>query len=246
MAQGGMVLVKYLLFIFNFIFWISGICLIAVGAWIKAKYRDFIQLSDSSSAASGAVFLIIIGVIVAIVGFLGCCGAWKENYCMVTTYAILLAIIFILEIAAGAVAYAYKGKLEDYTKKALDDGIDKYLDGDKDAIKAIDNIQKQFKCCGVDGYENYLNASDDKKFPKTCCKNEKHCPGTVGDVKKLNGTKLDDEIYTKGCLKQFEQFLHDHILIVGGVGIGIAFVQLIGILFACCLMRSIKAEYEVV
>ena len=64
---------------------ISGICLIAVGAWIKAKYRDFIQLSDSSSAASGAVFLIIIGVIVAIVGFLGCCGAWKENYCMVTT-----------------------------------------------------------------------------------------------------------------------------------------------------------------
>lgn len=29
----------------------------------------------------------------------------------------------------------------------------------------------------------------------------------------------------KGCLKQFEQFLHDHILIVGGVGIGIAFVQ---------------------
>lgn len=55
----------------------------------------------------------------------------------------------------------------------------------------------QFKCCGVDGYENYLNASDDKKFPKTCCKNEKVCPGTVGDVKKLNGTKLDDEIYTK-------------------------------------------------
>ena len=26
-------------------------------------------------------------------------------------YAILLAIIFILEIAAGAVAYAYKGKV---------------------------------------------------------------------------------------------------------------------------------------
>lgn len=55
----------------------------------------------------------------------------------------------------------------------------------------------QFKCCGVDGYENYLNASDDKKFPKTCCKTEKNCPGTVGDVKKLNGTKLNDEIYTK-------------------------------------------------
>ena len=29
----------------------------------------------------------------------------------------------------------------------------------------------------------------------------------------------------KGCLTQFEQFLREHILIVGGVGIGIAFVQ---------------------
>ncbi|KAJ7375661.1 positive regulation of integrin-mediated signaling pathway, partial [Desmophyllum pertusum] len=63
---------------------VSGICLIAIGAIVKAKYGDFVKISDSS-LSSGAVFLIIIGVIVAIVGFLGCCGAYKENYCMVTT-----------------------------------------------------------------------------------------------------------------------------------------------------------------
>lgn len=110
MASGGMVLIKYLLFFFNFIFWLSGLALIVVGAIIKAKYGDFVEIS-SRSLTTGPVFLIIIGVIVAIVGFLGCCGAYKENYCMVTTFAILLAIIFILEIAAGAVAYAYKDKV---------------------------------------------------------------------------------------------------------------------------------------
>ena len=58
--------------------------MIGIGAWVKAKYGDFIHLSDSS-LTTGPVFLIIIGVIVALVGFLGCCGAYKENYCMVTT-----------------------------------------------------------------------------------------------------------------------------------------------------------------
>lgn len=79
-----------ILFIHNYktkilwVFQVSGLCLIGIGAWVKQKYGDFIHISDSS-LTTGPVFLIIIGVIVALVGFLGCCGAYKENYCMVTT-----------------------------------------------------------------------------------------------------------------------------------------------------------------
>ena len=58
-----------------------------------------------------SVFIIIVGVIVFVIGFLGCCGAIKENYCMVTTFAILLGIIFILEIVAGALGFAYRKKV---------------------------------------------------------------------------------------------------------------------------------------
>lgn len=246
MASGGMVLIKYLLFFFNFIFWVSGMCLIGIGAWVKAKYGDFIQLSDSS-VTTGPVFLIIIGVIVALVGFLGCCGAYKENYCMVTTFAVLLAIIFILEIAAGALAYAYKGKLEDYAKDGLTKGVEKY-DSDEHYQKAMDKVQEQFDCCGVDddGYKMYLkapNATDKEAFPQSCCvpTGNLTCPKTIGQAK-----KADPKVFkTKGCLAGFEQYLRDHLIIVGGVGVGIAFIQLVGIVFACCLMRSIKKEYEV-
>lgn len=239
MASGGMVLIKYLLFFFNFIFWLSGLALIVVGAVIKAKYGDFVEIS-SSSLTTGPVFLIVIGVIVAIVGFLGCCGAYKENYCMVTTFAILLAIIFILEIAAGAVAYAYKDKLEGYVKDGLENGVDKYAT-DKVIQKAMDKAQKEFGCCGVDNYTDYFKAPDDTKFPESCCKEgETGCPTNVGEAKK-NASKLN----SKGCLSELEKYLKDHIIVVGGVGIGIAFIQLIGIIFACCLMRSIKKEYEV-
>ena len=90
-------------FTYGCVLQVSGVALIVVGAVVKTKYGDFIQLSDSN-AATGPVFLIIIGVIVAIVGFLGCCGAYKENYCMVTTVRmtlifqngmILLAVVYI-------------------------------------------------------------------------------------------------------------------------------------------------------
>lgn len=247
MASGGMVLIKYLLFFFNFIFWVSGICLIGIGAWVKAKYGDFIRLSDSS-LTTGPVFLIIIGVIVALVGFLGCCGAYKENYCMVTTFAVLLAIIFILEIAAGALAYNYRNKLEDYARDGLTKGVEKY-DSDPAYAKAMDKVQDQFDCCGIedDGYTMYLkntNATASAAFPQSCCvdtvKNVT-CPKTIGEAK-----TTDPIIFKKkGCLEGFETYLKDHLIIIGGVGVGIAFIQLIGIVFACCLMRSIKKEYEV-
>lgn len=167
---------------------------------------------------------------------------------MVTTFAVLLAIIFILEIAAGALAYNYRGKLEDSAKTALTQGVEKY-DSDKVYAEAMDKVQDQFDCCGIDdndGYKMYLegsNATDGDAFPKSCCvaNSSIPCPKTIGEAKKAKSAAFKKT----GCLKGFEKYLKDHLIIVGGVGVGIAFIQLIGIVFACCLMRSIKKEYEV-
>ena len=84
--------------------------MIIIGAVIRDKYGDYFSYADNSFA-NVPVFLIVVGVIVFCVGFLGCCGAIKENYCMVMTFAVLLGIIFILEIVAGAVGFAYKSKV---------------------------------------------------------------------------------------------------------------------------------------
>jgi len=160
-------------------------------------------------------------VIVAVVGFLGCCGAIKENYCMVTTFAVLLGLIFVLEIAAGALAYAYRGKMEKYVTEALEQGVKNY--NESEYTKFMDKVQKEFHCCG---YRDN-GAKDYPKVPDSC--------------KSSNGT-----VYTTGCLDGLEKNLKSHLVIIGGVGVGIAFIQLVGILFACCMMRSIKKEYEVV
>ena len=39
--------------------------------------------------------------------------------------------------------------------------------------------------------------------------------------------------YFQGCLSELEKYLRDHIVIVGGVGIGIAFIQVCNLICSC-------------
>ena len=54
------------------------------------------------------------------------------------------------------------------------------------------------------------------------------------------------KINPEGCLDIFRTKIEDNIGVVGGVGIGIGFLQLVGMLFACFLANTIKKEYETV
>nr|KAG5709438.1 hypothetical protein BaRGS_023120 [Batillaria attramentaria] len=49
-----------------------------------------------------------------------------------------------------------------------------------------------------------------------------------------------------GCEQAFVSWMEDNVAIIGGVGIGLAFIMVVGVLFACCLARAIRKEYEVV
>jgi CD63 antigen len=49
-----------------------------------------------------------------------------------------------------------------------------------------------------------------------------------------------------GCYTELKDFVKDKIVVIGGIGLGFAFIQIIGILFACCLGLAVKKEYEVV
>jgi len=233
MVAGSMNVIKYLMFFFNFLFWLSGLALIIVGAVVRDKYGDYFSYADSSFA-NVAVFLIIVGVIVFVIGFLGCCGAIKENYCMVTTFSVLLGIIFILEIVAGAIGFAYKKKVEEKATDAIARAVENYYNTDEPgAKKLMDWAQPYFKCCG----------SKDKTYGAhtangTCADNT---PDTCHPDKDCNAAKYD-----KTCEDGFIEFVKDNLVVIGAVALAVAFIQILGIVFACCLMKAIKGEYEVV
>jgi CD63 antigen len=66
---------------------ITGLVLIIVGAVIQGLYEEYSSVLDDRFFSETAL-LIAVGAIVFIVSFFGCCGAVKENHCMILTVSI--------------------------------------------------------------------------------------------------------------------------------------------------------------
>ncbi|XP_076344536.1 CD63 antigen-like [Tachypleus tridentatus] len=220
MAFCGMSMMKYLLFAFNLLFVISGIGLIIAGALsLKniTKYSDFME--DENTASS--TLLITVGSIIFILAFLGCYGAWKESYWMLITFAVLLTIIFALELAAGIAAYVYRKEVVKTFEEIMQNDLNT-----NETKSGWDKIQLDLKCCGAVNVSDWSNIYKyhNGSLPSSCCDT------IVEDCNTAN-----NNWHKQGCIEALENFLQDKIYIVGSVGVGMAFIQLLGITFACCL-----------
>lgn len=61
---------------------LTGIIIISVGATVQGVYHGFPHFL-SHEFYSVPTLLIVIGTMIFFISFLGCCGAVKENYCMI-------------------------------------------------------------------------------------------------------------------------------------------------------------------
>ncbi|XP_062405090.1 CD151 antigen-like [Sardina pilchardus] len=240
----GTICLKYLLFTFNFLFWLAGGAVMAVGIWTVAEKSDYISLLSSRIYAVSAYILIVAGIIVMITGVLGCCATFKEQKGLLRMYFVLLLFIFLLEVLAGVLAYVYYQQLNVELKENLRETmVQKYKQkNEKHITDAVNKLQQEFKCCGSNSSSDWSASewirSDDAKgrlVPDSCCKTETDGCGRrdhPSNIYKVEG----------GCITKLENFILDHLKIIGAVGVGIACVQIIGMIFTCCLYRSLKAE----
>ncbi|XP_012264113.1 CD63 antigen-like [Athalia rosae] len=235
MVSGGMTCVKYLLFLFNLIFAITGIVFITVGAVILGLYKGYSNFVDNWFFAA-PVLMIVVGIIVFLVSFFGCCGAVKENHCMIITFSLLLLLIFALELGAGISGYMMRDEVGTMLEGRLDVTLKQYLSS-KEAKDSWDIMQHDLNCCGISGPQDWSTVFKGNDLPETCC-----IEFDTNNKCDINAVGMRNE----GCIKKLQTAIEDNAVILGGVGIGIALVQLIGVIFACCLARSIRREYETV
>ena len=214
---------KGLFFIFNAVFWLTGLALLIVGCLVKFRFGAFMKLSTDINFEVAPYIMIGCGVFIFLVGFCGFWAAWKEHGWALKIYMGILATLFVGELAGAITGYVMRNKMESGLKTGLQNAVRDYNDN-RYIKEALDEIQTVFKCCGCESSDDWLkyNAtfipkSCDCKVPASNCKN-----GTI----------------TTGCFSKMKDVASENFLIVGGVALGIAVFQLLGIACAFVLTKQ--------
>uniref|UniRef100_U3J1Y6 Tetraspanin n=1 Tax=Anas platyrhynchos platyrhynchos TaxID=8840 RepID=U3J1Y6_ANAPP len=238
----GTICLKYLLFIFNFFFWLAGGAVMAVGTWTLAEKSDYISLLSSSTYSATAYILVVAGVVVMVTGILGCCATFKERRNLLRVVRLWVSL-GVLSLPGDLIPLVSSVQLSMELKQNLKNTMtQKYRkEGEESVTNAVDKLQQEFKCCGSNNYTDWADSvwirsseASGRKVPDSCCK-------TITDL--CGRRDHPSNIYKEnGCITKLENFIQEHLKIIGAVGISIACVQIFGMIFTCCLYRSLKPE----
>ncbi|XP_045773452.1 23 kDa integral membrane protein-like isoform X2 [Maniola jurtina] len=154
-------IVKYVLFIANVIFALAGLTLIGVGSAVLALASDALAVIPAGINAI-PISVIVLGAIVFVISFFGCCGAIRENRCFLTTYAIIMLLLaagkmYLAVVIFMAMDNIYVNVVEWLTKAFLNE----------DLREPFHAVEIAFRCCGTTGWQSYLGILP--ALPASCC-----------------------------------------------------------------------------
>lgn len=238
---------RCILVVFNIIFVLSGGGILGAGIWLKVdpnsvNIQKLISVDSHDTAISSTAYVLIgFGGVVFLVGFLGCLGGIKQWKWALGMYIFFLIVIFLGEFSGGIMAAVYKSKVTDELGTTLEKSIAEYTNSSI-IREAWDAVQKTIHCCGVTSYTDYkiyANFNSTVPVPNSCCHGTYSlCETEARD----NSTKSYKSLYSEGCLNSLQDQLKSNLSIIIGVAIGIAMIQLLGILLACKSCRSNDVE----
>lgn len=224
------------MFIFNFVFWLSGILILALAIWIRVNKHEQELLSNEGSGVNpftGVNILIAVGAAIMLLGFLGCCGSIKESRCMLLLFFIGLLLILLMQVAAGIVGASFKSESDRLLNETLSKNVQllKETDGKaKSFQEALSKYQKEFKCCGLihgpsdwgDNFQHYYQSCE--------CPDNSESPCMTYEGK---------NVYKTSCFTLIKDLVKKHIAIIIGIAFGLTLVEIFGLVFSMILFCQI-------
>uniref|UniRef100_A0A8C6BYI7 Tetraspanin n=1 Tax=Monodon monoceros TaxID=40151 RepID=A0A8C6BYI7_MONMO len=227
---------KYFLFLFNLLFFVLGAVILGFGVWILADRSSFISVLQTSSTSlkAGAYVFIGVGGFTMLMGFLGCIGAVNEVRCLL-------------------------GMLKQEMGSIVTKLIQNYTDGHEDSLQeAWDYVQAQVKCCGWVSYYNWTENAElmnriNITYPCSCKNKSKEddssispqtgfCEAPVGNGTQSSNNPDEWPVYKEGCMEKVQAWLQENLGIILGVCVGVAVIELLGMLLSISLCRHVHSE----
>ncbi|KFV68526.1 Tetraspanin-1, partial [Dryobates pubescens] len=222
--MGCFTFIKVMMILFNLVIFLGGGTLLGVGIWVTTDRDSFLDVfgvlsSTVMQVVNVGYFLIVIGAILLVIGFLGCYGAQKESKCLLMMFFSVLLIIFVAEVAAAVVALVYTGLAETLLSAVLTPVLkEKYgVDGPFSQIWNV--TMEKVSCCGLNNYTDFNNSywhDQTGTYPAPClaggllCLVHHHLCGC----------------FLQGCFDQIVEEIRTNAGVVGGVAAGIAALEI--------------------
>merc|ERR1712153_208768 len=248
-------LLRYILIGTNLIVFIASCIVLGFGIYAVADSASLMELVDMAeidgtapkidSFITAAYLFIVIAVFAMILAFFGCCGAWKESKCMLSTYFAMILVLLVLVIVGAIMGYTVSLNA---IKEPLENTMAKYKENPETAeektIKTLwDEKQKALRCCGttLTTTDNSWTVHDStvyptsEKFvvPESCCTQFKTPDDRVDECRK---TPKNADFNVTGCFEKLEHKLMDHrtdFVIAGVVLCVIMFINMLGSFYMC-------------
>ncbi|XP_015839660.1 tetraspanin-1 isoform X2 [Tribolium castaneum] len=213
----GSCLAKYILCAFNFIIFLAGSVVLAVGIWLAVDKNSFVGLSKivpSDHVQYGICLLVILIAEIAVA-------------CLTVAYK---------PKAEEETRKLLKSTIENYYSPPEN----------KDAVTLMwDHLQANLKCCGVNNYTDYRSSTkwtnSGKVIPESCCvlegdplKLKPKVPSCVTSPNEVNS------YYKQGCFDALVHWIMIHVDVVIGVAVGLGLLELVGIFLAFCLAKALN------
>ncbi|NXK80223.1 TSN33 protein, partial [Amazona guildingii] len=249
-------IVKFVLFFFNLLFWVISMVMVAVGV-----YAWLLKHSEATMAClvvDPAILLIVVGVLTFLIAFCGCIGSLRENIVLLQAFSICLAIVFLLQLVAGVLGFVFSDKARGKVSEIINGAIMHYRD-DLDLQNLIDFGQKEFSCCGGVSYKDwsqnmYFNCTMDNpsqercSVPFSCClpDDDEVVINTMcgHGIQAMGYVEASAVIYTHGCIDSLVNWINRNLFLLGGIALGLAAPQLVGILLAQILISQIRDQIK--
>uniref|UniRef100_A0A3Q3ITM1 Tetraspanin n=1 Tax=Monopterus albus TaxID=43700 RepID=A0A3Q3ITM1_MONAL len=228
--------IKFMLFFFNFIFWLAGGVILGVALWLRHDNQtsSLLILQFEGQQAPGTFYisvyiLIAVGAVMMLVGFLGCFGAIQESQCLLGTFFFFLVILFACEVAAAIWGFMNR----DTISKELINFYDSVY------IKAVDvsgssNKDAAFKVLEV--------------FHKTMC-------GQIHTARRLKnsgsscrcGRRLyPASVSSQSCHVKLTELFSQKLYLIGLAALVVAVIMIFEMIFTmvlCCGIRNNPGVY---
>jgi len=251
---------KFLVFITNFLFWLVGLGVVAVSLWLLFDEQLYKQTLDAQREDyfTGTYLILVVGALMTIIGFLGCCGAWRESTIMLGLFFAFLVMITLIEICAGVYIYFQQDKLHTLLDKSVEETVLKkyHYNTSAASVHTFDKIQEELQCCGAHGPKDWSRSvfnnptsldrelgvinNNNYRIPRSCCR----VPETKSCLVATELQVMEEPdpviLYTQGCADVIKTMAEENIIYIVALGLGVFLLELMGLFLSMCLCCAIK------